>query len=127
MKSQFRHVALIGKYQAQGSRSALEDIAHFLGTQGCEVALEQDTANNTGLSHFPTLDAAGIGAHCALALVVGGDGTMLGIGRLLAEFGVPMVGINRGGSASSPTSPSKTIKIRWSRCCAVNSRKTDAP
>ena len=96
MKSQFRHVALIGKYQALGSRSALEDIAHFLGAQGCEVALEQDTANNTGLSQFPTLDAAGIGAHCDLALVVGGDGTMLGIGRLLAEFGVPMVGINQG-------------------------------
>ena len=49
MKSQFRHVALIGKYHAQGSRSALEDIAHFLGTQGCEVAIEQDTASNTGL------------------------------------------------------------------------------
>ena len=96
MKSQFRHVALIGKYQAHGSRSALEDIAHFLGTLGCEVALEKDTANNTGLSQFPTLDAAGIGAHCDLALVVGGDGTMLGIGRLLAQFGVPVVGINQG-------------------------------
>jgi len=96
MKSQFRHVALIGKYQAHGSRSALEDIADFLGAGGCEVALEQDTANNTGLSGFPTLDAAGIGAHCDLALVVGGDGTMLGIGRLLAEFGVPVVGINQG-------------------------------
>jgi NAD+ kinase len=96
MKSQFRHVALIGKYQAQGSRSALEDIAHFLGSQGCEVALEEDTARNTGLTQFPTLDAAGIGAHCDLALVVGGDGTMLGIGRLLAQFGVPVVGINQG-------------------------------
>ncbi|MCJ7799068.1 MAG: NAD(+) kinase, partial [Polaromonas sp.] len=77
MNLQFRHVALIGKYQAQGSRSALEDIAHFLGTQGCKVGLEQDTATNTGLSQFPTLDVAGIGQHCDLALVVGGDGTML--------------------------------------------------
>jgi NAD+ kinase len=96
MKSQFRHVALIGKYHAQGSRSALEDIANFLGTQGCDVAIEQDTASNTGLTQFPTLDAAGIGAHCDLALVVGGDGTMLGIGRRLAEFGIPLVGINQG-------------------------------
>lgn len=96
MKSQFRHVALIGKYNAQGSRSALEDIAQFLGTQGCEVTLEEDTARNTGLSQFPTLNAAGIGAQCDLALVVGGDGTMLGIGRQLAQFGVPVVGINQG-------------------------------
>jgi NAD+ kinase len=96
MKSQFRHVALIGKYHAQGSRSALEEIANFLHTQGCEVTLERDTASNTGLTQYPVLDVDGIGAHCDLALVVGGDGTMLGIGRQLAQFGVPMVGINQG-------------------------------
>ncbi len=96
MKLQFRHVALIGKYHAQGSRSALESIAHFLSTQGCAVAIEQDTASNTGLTQYPILDVAGIGAHCDLGLVVGGDGTMLGIGRLLAQFGVPLIGINQG-------------------------------
>ena len=96
MKSQFRHVALIGKYHAQGSRFALEEIANFLHTQGCEVTLEAETASNTGLTQYPVLDVAGIGTHCDLALVVGGDGTMLGIGRQLAQFGVPMVGINQG-------------------------------
>lgn len=96
MKSQFRHVALIGKYQAHGSRSALESIAHFLGTQGCDVSIEQDTASNTGLTQYPILDVANIGASCDLGLVVGGDGTMLGIGRLLAQFGVPLIGINQG-------------------------------
>jgi NAD+ kinase len=39
---------------------------------------------------------AQIGAQCDLGLVVGGDGTMLGIGRQLAQFGVPLVGINQG-------------------------------
>ncbi|MBI2726190.1 MAG: NAD kinase [Polaromonas sp.] len=96
MKSQFHHVALIGKYHAHGSRSALEGIAQFLGAQGCDVAIEQDTANNTGMTQYPILDVAGIGAQCDLGLVVGGDGTMLGIGRLLAQFGVPLVGINQG-------------------------------
>lgn len=96
MKSQFRHVALVGKYQAHGSRSALEDIAQFVSAQGCEVAIEKDTAANTGLSAFPILDVATIGQQCDLALVVGGDGTMLGIGRQLAQFGVPLIGINQG-------------------------------
>ena len=96
MKSQFRHVALVGKYHAHGSRSAVETIAHFLGAQGCDVSVEQDTANNTGLTNFPVLDTKGIGVHCDLALVVGGDGTMLGIGRQLAQFGIPLVGINQG-------------------------------
>jgi NAD+ kinase len=96
MKLQFRHVAIIGKYHAHGSRSALENIAHFLQDQGCDVSLEKDTASNTGLTHYPVLDVAGIGVHCDLGLVVGGDGTMLGIGRVLAQFGVPLVGINQG-------------------------------
>lgn len=96
MKSQFRHVALIGKYHTHGSRSALESIAYFLCTHGCDVAIEQDTASNTGLTQYPILDVAGIGAHCDLGLVVGGDGTMLGIGRLLAQFGIPLIGINQG-------------------------------
>ena len=96
MKSKFRHVALIGKYHAQGSRSALEGIAQFLGAQGCEVAIEEDTASNAGITTYPILNVAQIGAQCDLGLVVGGDGTMLGIGRLLAQFGVPLVGINQG-------------------------------
>ena len=103
MKSKFRHVALIGKYQnvapgtlVDSSRQVLDDIARFLGSQGCEVALEKETAANTGLTHYEALDVAAIGAQCDLGLVVGGDGTMLGIGRRLARYGVPLIGINQG-------------------------------
>jgi NAD+ kinase len=103
MLSQFRHVALIGKYQSTGtsaagasSRKSLDEIAHYVMDQGCEVVIEHDTATNTGLSNYTTLDVAGIGNHCDLALVVGGDGTMLGIGRQLARYQVPLIGINSG-------------------------------
>jgi len=103
MTSLFRHVALIGKYQTMASgasgassRQAMEDIAHFLHTQGCEVVFEHDTAHNMGITGYPMLDVPGIGAQCDLALVVGGDGTMLGIGRQLAHLGVPLIGINQG-------------------------------
>jgi NAD+ kinase len=103
MKSKFRHVALIGKYhsvssgaQRASSRHALEEIAHFLLAQGCEVTFEYDTARNMGITGYPTLNVPDIGAQCDLGLVVGGDGTMLGIGRQLASFGVPLIGINQG-------------------------------
>jgi NAD+ kinase len=49
-----------------------------------------------GLTGYPLLKLEEIGAQCDLALVVGGDGTMLGIGRQLASFGVPLIGINQG-------------------------------
>lgn len=103
MKSKFRQVALIGKYHASSgasagpaSRAVLEGIAHFLMDMGCEVVFERDTATHIGVSDYPTMDVAGIGKECDLCLVVGGDGTMLGIGRQLAQYGVPLIGINQG-------------------------------
>jgi NAD+ kinase len=102
-KSKFHHVALIGKYQTSysaaavaASRAALDAIAHFLMDQGCDVAIEADTAANLGLSNYAALDVPAIGRKCDLCLVVGGDGTMLGIGRQLAEFKMPLIGINQG-------------------------------
>jgi NAD+ kinase len=92
----FRHVAIVGKYQAVGSRDALDGIAHFLHDEGCDVSMEHDTAHNTGLTQYGALDVEQIGRQCDLALVVGGDGTMLGIARQLARYGVPLVGINQG-------------------------------
>ena len=103
MTSKFRHVALIGKYQSvasgssgASSRQAMEDIAQFLHAQGCEVVFEQDTAQNLSISGYPVLDVAALGAQCDLGLVVGGDGTMLGLGRQLAHSGLPLIGINQG-------------------------------
>ncbi|RZA10771.1 MAG: NAD kinase [Lysobacteraceae bacterium] len=96
-------MALIGKYNtpaasasAVSSRRVLEDIIHFLHELECEVSLEHDTAANTGIAGHTVLDVQSIGAQCDLGLVVGGDGTMLGIGRQLAPFRVPLIGINQG-------------------------------
>jgi NAD+ kinase len=103
MKSHFRQVALIGKYQATSSgvagastRHALESVARFLHGLGCEVALEVETATNMGMTDHATMEVAEIGDSCDVCLVVGGDGTMLGIGRQLAPYGVPLIGINQG-------------------------------
>ena len=103
MTSKFRQVALIGKYQSAPSpaavaaaRRVVEQVASFLEQQGCEVVLEAQTAANTDLNSYPALDAESIGQRCDLGLVVGGDGTMLGIGRQLACFDVPLIGINHG-------------------------------
>jgi NAD+ kinase len=96
MISRFRHAALVGKYQAHGMRPLLEEIAHLLTRRGLEVSVEIDTAQNTGLAGYPALTPDELGRACDLAVVVGGDGTMLGIARTLARYNVPMVGINQG-------------------------------
>ena len=77
-------------------RELLEDIAHFLERQQLEVSLETETALNTGITDYPVRTPDELGEHCDLAVVVGGDGTMLGIARQLAPHNVPLVGINQG-------------------------------
>lgn len=105
MQPHFRHVALIGKYQVSGSgpsalteasQNILAGIAQFLLEQGCEVSLEARTAGSVHLPQYQALDVQDIGAQCDLGLVVGGDGTMLSIGRQLAQYGTPLIGINQG-------------------------------
>ena len=96
MPRRFQHAALVGKYQADGIRPLLEEIADFLVDQGLEVSFEQATALNTGITDFESLALDQIGAQCDLAVVVGGDGTMLGIARQLARYNLPVVGINQG-------------------------------
>jgi NAD+ kinase len=96
MASAFRHAVIVGKYQARGIRPVLEEIAHFLVGCGLEVSFDRETAEATGVRDFDGLTHAEMGQRCDLAIVVGGDGTMLGIARELAPHGVPLVGINQG-------------------------------
>jgi len=92
----FRHAALVGKYQARGIRPVLEDVAHVLARAGVEVSLEKETALNTGMTDYPALSLKQIGQQCDVAVVIGGDGTMLAIARELAPYNIPLIGVNQG-------------------------------
>jgi NAD+ kinase len=96
MAQRFRHAAIVGKHQAQGMRELLDELAQFLQREGLDVSFERATAENTGLSTYRALSTAEIGSSCDLVVVVGGDGTMLGIARELARHDIPLVGINQG-------------------------------
>ena len=48
------------------------------------------------MTEYPALRPAEIGARADVAVVLGGDGTMLGIGRQLAPYRTPLIGINHG-------------------------------
>ncbi len=95
-KKAFSRVALVGKYQADGIEGRLKDLTKLLRDLGCEVFLEAATAQHIGVKDFPTKTADDFVGAIDLVVVLGGDGTMLGIGRQLAGSNVPLVGINMG-------------------------------
>lgn len=93
---EFHTIALIGKYQSREIAESLLTLAAFLSGRGVEVLLEEDTAAAVGANGYAVASYEAIGARARLAVILGGDGTMLNAARRLAEFETPLVGINRG-------------------------------
>jgi NAD+ kinase len=77
MPASFRRILLIGKKGSAEVDSSLSELRDFLRKRGCEVVAEGET-------------------RADLAIVIGGDGTMLTAARDLVRHHVPLVGINQG-------------------------------
>src|SRR5947207_9894267 len=92
----FPTIALVGRYGSPGIAEPLSRLAAFLAGRGHRVLLDQETAQYTALPGYQAAPVAEMGREAKLAVVIGGDGTMLSIARQLAPYGVPLIGINRG-------------------------------
>ena len=95
-----RTIALVGKYHSLEIAESLRKLAEHLHERGISVFIERETAENicnlVDLSRWVTCGFNDIGAHADLAIVLGGDGTMLNAARRLSRYRVPLVGVNQG-------------------------------
>lgn len=94
--ARFDTIAIIGKHGDAGATDLLRELADFLSSRGHRVVFEAGTAPDLHRSGLVALTPDQIGSEADLAIVLGGDGTMLGIARRLAPFGVPLIGVNQG-------------------------------
>lgn len=96
MSKAFNTVALIGKYKSPEIAEPALQLAQFLDQRGIRVLFDSLTAEHTGRTAHEVLPLEEVGRAAELAIVIGGDGTMLNIARTFAPFNVPLVGINQG-------------------------------
>lgn len=94
--AEFSTVAIIGKHGDTSAADALRELAAFLEGRRHRVVFESATARELGCAPAQSMTPEQIGTHAQLAIVVGGDGTMLGIARQLAPYRVPLIGVNQG-------------------------------
>ncbi|HCA27870.1 MAG TPA: NAD kinase [Betaproteobacteria bacterium] len=96
MKPQFQTIALIGKYNSPDVGESLLHLGNFLQERGVKILVEAGTAANIGATPYQVATLDEIGRCADLAVVLGGDGTMLNIARSLFPYGSSLVGVNQG-------------------------------
>ena len=88
-------VGLVARAGAPGVMDSLQVVLDTLRATAIDVVLEARTASMLGRGDGVPRTA--IGDDVELVVVVGGDGSILGVARDVAHRNVPVLGVNRGG------------------------------
>ncbi len=92
----FNTIGVITKPQADSAIETLQSLFDLLKDKNCTVILDEQIPDSINIHHFKKASREQIGSSCDLAIVVGGDGTILNAARSLAHADVPLLGINVG-------------------------------
>ena len=92
--SKFHKVGLIVRQNDTKVSDTLNDVHSRLESHGMEVMFDHSARGLIG--GYITVGLEAIADECDLAIVIGGDGTLLHTARALADSNVPIVGVNRG-------------------------------
>jgi NAD+ kinase len=92
----FNTIGVIAKPQAESATQTLQALFEFLKDKKCNVIVDDHLPDTINIGKLAKASREEIGKRCDLAIVVGGDGTMLNAVRSLSHANVPIVGINVG-------------------------------
>lgn len=95
VKTPIKTIGLFGKYGGKEAGEVIRQIYDFLQSRHLTILLEEEAAALMSPPQ-PGLPAAALGSRIDLALVIGGDGSMLNFARLLAPHRVPLIGLKFG-------------------------------
>ncbi|MGH7262422.1 MAG: NAD(+)/NADH kinase [Candidatus Rokuibacteriota bacterium] len=89
-------VGVVAKVDRPEAREVVPRLVEWLTGRGKQVLLEKETAEL--IAHPKTaVRKSDLPAQADLLVVLGGDGTLLSMARLVGDLGVPILGVNLGG------------------------------
>ena len=88
-----KKIGIICKTDRKEPREILQELLPLLRKKGCEAFVDVETAEALNIMGFSRGEIASL---ADVILVLGGDGTMLSVSRLVAQKGIPILGINLG-------------------------------
>lgn len=92
----FKTIGVFGKYRDASVEEPLKDLTKHLENKGIEVKIGHTTAAEITRDLPQERIDDDLCASIDLAIVIGGDGTLLHVARNMALSKVPVVGVNRG-------------------------------
>ncbi|UDG79249.1 NAD kinase [Candidatus Ecksteinia adelgidicola] len=96
MNKKFTSIGIIGHFYNSLILKTYKTLYCWLLTHGYYVIIENKIAQTLKIKKAIIGDVNYIGQEADLAIVVGGDGNMLGAARILAYYDIKVIGINRG-------------------------------
>ena len=91
--TQFKTIGILAKQNDDQIEGALLALYDFLITQNLQVMIDNNAAQ---FLNIPASNHDQLIKNIDLAIVIGGDGTLLSAGRLLSPHNIPIVGVNLG-------------------------------
>lgn len=95
LHNSFQTIGLVGKPRHDINLQMHRNVFQWLTERGYKVLVEPKIAERLNLTEYQA-GLNQIGQQAQLAIVIGGDGNMLGRARILAKYDIPLIGINRG-------------------------------
>ena len=92
----FNHIGLAGRLSSDKAQLTTHKLIDFLRNNHVEVVISDEFADSLNRTDVAYGDDRFLGTHCDLVIVVGGDGSMLGAARAMVDYGIPLLGVNRG-------------------------------
>jgi NAD+ kinase len=96
MTAPFKRIGLIGKSGDQNVSTTLQALSALLERHRLQIQVDEDIADMLADSVGPVVTRETLARQCDLAIVVGGDGTLLNAARSLADTGCAVLGVNLG-------------------------------